>query len=80
MVALTITEIQGKMDKSTFRSYINENLDACANFHEDIISKIRFRDRIETSLKDLLESCVDFTLEAFREGENMEDIRYGLKG
>ena len=44
------------------------------------MERIRFRDRIETSLNNLLETCDNFTLEAFSDGKNMEDIRYRLKG
>ena len=43
------------------------------------MARIRFRNRIETSLNDLLETGDVFTLEAFNEGKNMEDIKYRMK-
>ena len=80
MVALKSNYFNKMDNKSAFHSYINGNLDACVNLHEDLIDKIRFRERIKTSLNDLLATCDDFTLEAYHEGKNMEDLRNRLKG
>ena len=62
-----------------FHSFIAEALDVCANLHNDLTNKIRFRERIELSLVGLLDKCDKITFEANQEGKKMDNIKDKIK-
>ena len=62
-----------------FHSVISETLDVCDNLHSDLTNKIRFRERIDLSLLEMLDECDKITFKAFQEGKKMGDIKDKLK-